>query len=587
MRRPNALILFRMGAAILVLAALMIGGSALLSAQRQRTVADDSMVQLRRFAIAFQAFNALSAERGPSEAALAALTDDPRQRQRLILARGASDWAIERLRDASGDTISFNFDFLIAKIRNDRARLDGLLAEPPAERRLGETLSVVRELIAIGETAEPIVSKLGRAVIRSDPRIAGDVNLVRLLTSLEQSARRLPSEVLPTLAERQVLRTDLLAAALRTQQRILALWDLGSTQLVVSPSEHEMTRQLELVRAEYMGRGLPYLSRLIERQSQRPNPTLDAREVRMIYEATVEPITKLRSLLMERIMQDAEARQAHAFEAIVTAAALCSVLMGTLVALIVFAYREVFRPLLAFRSQIMAISDREPVPAAPYRGDVPQLQALSRAIETLRRRDGEREALERDRLVLSERLVLLASTDELTGLLNRRGFYEALAALPPGLARAFVLIDIDHFKLINDRYGHAVGDLVLCHVGAWLRDGTNTDVIAARYGGEEFALVLTGNAASEVLGRMETLRAAIEAREIETEDEASLRLTASFGVAIDGASGESWEEMARLADLALYEAKRDGRNRVRATNPILARRPVALAPAQAEAALAV
>ncbi|MBB3950407.1 GGDEF domain-containing protein [Aureimonas jatrophae] len=578
MRRPNALLLFRMGAAILVVAMLVLSGTALIAAWRQSRVADDSLHRLRDFAVAFNAFTALAAERAPSEAALAGGGVSDPSYQRMLLARGRSDWAVERLRDAVGETFPFNFEFLLAKLASDRARIDLLIRQPPDKRILGEQLSVIRELIAVGETAEPAVARLARRVVRADPQIAGDVNLVRLLASLEQAAQRLPSEVLPTLAKREVLRPDLLAAAQRTQQRILALWDLGSTQLVLDRGEEVMNRQLNLIRGEYFGRGFPYLTRLIERQALRPNATLSADDVRAVYEPTIGPVTTLRDLFLRKMVDDATEHQSHAFWIMAATLALSALVVATLVGLTAFAYRQVFRPLLTFRAQILAIRERDPTRFEPYTGDVPQLVDLSRALETLRRRDNERELLERERMALSERLACLASTDELTGLLNRRGFYEALSARLAGADRAFVLVDIDHFKQVNDRHGHAAGDHVLRSVGRVLREAAGPDQVAARYGGEEFALVLTGDAARDVLARMETLRAAFEALSVSIPGQAAaLRLTASFGVALALDSGDTWDELARSADQALYEAKRAGRNRVRATNRILARNTRAVA----------
>ncbi|WP_062012667.1 diguanylate cyclase [Aureimonas sp. AU4] len=572
MRRPNALLLFRMGAALLVVATLLLTGTTLLTAWRQSTVANESLGRLRDFAVAFDAFTALAAERAPSEAALAGSGPSDPAHQRMLLARGKSDWTVERLQKAVGETFSFNFDFLRAKLAGDRARIDLLVNEPPDKRVLGEQLSVIRELIAVGETAEPAVARLARQVVRADPQIAGDVNLVRLLAALEQAAQRLPSEVLPTLAKREVLRPDLQAAAQRTQQRILALWELGSTQLVLDRGEDVMNRQLELIRGEYFGRGFPYLTRLIERQALRPNATLSPGDVRAVYEPTIAPITTLRDLFLRKMIESATEHQSRADRAMATTLALCAVVVATLLWLTVFTYREVFRPLLTFQAQILAMCERAQKRFEPYRGDVPQLAALSRALATLHRRDSERELLERERMALSERLACLASTDELTGLLNRRGFYEAISARPATQDRAFVLIDIDHFKLVNDRHGHQAGDHVLRSVGAVLGAAAGTDQVAARYGGEEFALVLSGEAAREVLARMETLRAALEALSVAVAGcEAPLRLTASFGVALALGPEDSWDELARGADLALYEAKRSGRNRVRATNRILAK----------------
>jgi diguanylate cyclase (GGDEF)-like protein len=160
-----------------------------------------------------------------------------------------------------------------------------------------------------------------------------------------------------------------------------------------------------------------------------------------------------------------------------------------------------------------------------------------------------------------------AITDDLTGLVNRRRFLEALdneveqaARLGSGLA--IVLIDLDDFKSINDRFGHHAGDQVLEALGALLREHIRNIDLAARLGGEEFALLLPEIDSSDAVRVAERLCHSLAGRPIATVEGNPLSSTASFGVA-HYLSGDSGEDMLRLADDALYRAKGDGKNRVR------------------------
>lgn len=158
----------------------------------------------------------------------------------------------------------------------------------------------------------------------------------------------------------------------------------------------------------------------------------------------------------------------------------------------------------------------------------------------------------------------LIEVDVLTGLLNRRGFDERLRRLlqrgvsePPVLA----LLDVDHFKRINDTHGHAVGDAVLSAIGARLRDTLRPLDLAVRLGGEEFAVIWTQPEVGGE-GRLgERLRDAIAARPFETAAGA-LPVTVSVGVARAYGVDEPPEALFSRADAALYEAKRTGRDRV-------------------------
>ncbi len=162
----------------------------------------------------------------------------------------------------------------------------------------------------------------------------------------------------------------------------------------------------------------------------------------------------------------------------------------------------------------------------------------------------------------------LATRDSLTGLLNRRAIYEhaeaALArarreARPLGLA----MLDIDHFKSVNDRFGHAVGDQALCLVADTIIRSRRPYDWVGRWGGEEFLLVLPGAGPEEAGKVAERVRAAVAAASLRLQDGGHLRLQVSVGVAgTSRATPATLDMLIQQADEALYCAKRAGRNRV-------------------------
>ncbi len=170
------------------------------------------------------------------------------------------------------------------------------------------------------------------------------------------------------------------------------------------------------------------------------------------------------------------------------------------------------------------------------------------------------------------RLEQLAQTDPLTQLLNRRALTERISAEMERALRydstlALLMIDLDHFKKVNDNYGHLVGDDVLRDVGQLLLETIRGSDIVARYGGEEFLLLLpeTDDVGAEAFA--ERIREAVERHPFgggSSGDGKILSLTSSIGVAVYPAARiESVEDLLARADAALYRAKADGRNRVR------------------------
>ncbi len=162
-------------------------------------------------------------------------------------------------------------------------------------------------------------------------------------------------------------------------------------------------------------------------------------------------------------------------------------------------------------------------------------------------------------------LYRLAITDELTGLYVRRFFYRRLTEelrrrQRYGLDFAVMMLDIDHFKSFNDTWGHDVGDLVLKEVAACFQRMTRTVDIVARHGGEEFTVLMPETSLEGAMRAAERLRSATEEMSVEHEDN-SLKVTVSIGVASATDAIEKAEDLLHLADVALYQAKDQGRNR--------------------------
>lgn len=165
-----------------------------------------------------------------------------------------------------------------------------------------------------------------------------------------------------------------------------------------------------------------------------------------------------------------------------------------------------------------------------------------------------------------ERLSFLAHHDELTGAANRRNILQQFSQLMAGLPQsdrplAALMLDIDHFKRVNDTYGHEAGDEVLKGFVRTLQRELRRHDLLGRYGGEEFLVLLPETAADEAWRIAERLRQAVEQADYAC-DSHKLKITTSLGIALANRdTGISKEELISRADAALYQAKREGRNR--------------------------
>jgi diguanylate cyclase (GGDEF)-like protein len=188
----------------------------------------------------------------------------------------------------------------------------------------------------------------------------------------------------------------------------------------------------------------------------------------------------------------------------------------------------------------------------------------------------DRERLAEELRVANTQLSQMAMTDPLTGMPNRRAFEEALArdlsrAERHGGAVTLILVDADHFKKVNDTFGHQGGDAVLKALSEVLRESTRTSDIAARVGGEEFALILPQTDADNALVVAERVRVKFAVRKIAIDDGRTAKATVSLGVATAKAPGCRGLDRAlyEAADRALYAAKASGRNCVHVAPAVL------------------
>lgn len=168
---------------------------------------------------------------------------------------------------------------------------------------------------------------------------------------------------------------------------------------------------------------------------------------------------------------------------------------------------------------------------------------------------------------LQDELSEIARIDPLTGLYNRRAFDECCdiefsRAQRSGAPFAIIMCDLDHFKNVNDEYGHHVGDEVLRRFANTLKEHIRKHDVVARFGGEEFVLLLPGKDTEQGLEVAEKLRAKTADTQITIGDDVCLTLSASFGVAHYDSSDREWSAVLHRADNALYAAKKQGRNRV-------------------------
>jgi len=225
----------------------------------------------------------------------------------------------------------------------------------------------------------------------------------------------------------------------------------------------------------------------------------------------------------------------------------------------------IVRPLRALARMALHVGHGNLAVRTTHRRWAAEFAPLTSALDAMAQRLTARE----DELrIANAHLDQLTRLDSLSGLTNRRGFDAKLdeewaASARHGQPLALVMIDVDHFKAFNDRYGHVAGDMCLRTVAEALAAAARDAAVVARYGGEEFALLFGRTPLTRALEIAERLRATVEELALTHQAAPLGHVTASIGVAaLPAATGESAEVLVEAADAALYGAKRRGRNTV-------------------------
>ncbi len=320
----------------------------------------------------------------------------------------------------------------------------------------------------------------------------------------------------------------------------------------------QLAAEREGVRGKFLGEALSLVDTLIV-ESRREEPySLSAAQLTERYGQSLKLIDSLTSRFMGAMIDRTIRVRDQAQSEFMIAAFIGSLALFFTIGIAVSIQRFLFKPLLLARDQVIALAQDRFTSGSRAPAQVSEIRRLFNAIDILAFKLVER-------VSLMQQLKRQAETDGLTGLMNRRAFDQigagAIASCRQEDTPSLILLDIDHFKEINDGNGHPVGDQVLKEVGQVMLTMLRATDIAARFGGEEFAILISGHPLSGAIALAEKLRLALQKHQIITDSGHRIALTASFGVA---RGAPTWPELIARADAALYRAKAAGRNCIQA-----------------------
>jgi len=517
----------------------------------------------------------VSFERGPTNGVLGdADTPDPGKRERLRKAREASDAAIadltallERnpnLRGGEAAQAVNQARTLLAAARTEVDQVAGMKqAVRPPERLMG----AVHQMFDVIPVVMEAVTVLSREAETIYPQLSDALVGARLAAELREYAGRLGSQFTVALAERKPLADSEQQAIQVLRGRIEQLRILIELPTHTRETDERILSAVREMEQRYFGDGLNFIA-AVERASLESRPYgMDTAEFAARYVPDMASIVHLRDVMVSIAIEGGQARSIQARKNL-TWMSLIGIATFLAVAVIVLVIRwRVVGPLFATTRVLVDISQGNLNAEVPTAQRQDEIGDMLRAVSALKAGSIEKQRLEEERQRLIEELKLMSSTDFLTGLLNRRAFTDIASsqigsALRHGWPVALILFDIDHFKRVNDTYGHDAGDAVLIEIAALARRMFREGDFVARHGGEEFVALAPHCDLNSAIALAERLRSTIAEASISLPDGRQATVTASFGVVAMKSPGDTLETLLRGADRALYAAKEGGRDRV-------------------------
>lgn len=520
---------------------------------------------LEGYRLILDAANLLSAERGPSNSVLgdAGLTDGT-LRERLVVFRSRSDAILEQL-SASGGVPSHLLTPVKAQLRAGRREVDRVAAMPRANRSIADVQAAIESMFQVVDTFQSVVAWKVAALSLSSPGLAAPVMTGRILGELREHGGRIASQIMAPIAVSQPLQLKHLVDSNRTRGRILELWRLIGDQDVISRGNPLLSAGWRDVERMFFGQGLSMVDGLVAEGRISGKYSMTADEFTVHFVETLKPLERLRGGFLDITLEHFTVLRNGALVTLVVTIAITTIILGILAGLLVAAQRFVFGPLMRAREAVIVLAEDRPTVPYPEPRHATEMRRLFDAIDILRDSLAERASL-------TKKLKQQAETDGLTGLMNRRALdmigesHTSSQVMADGAC--LILMDLDHFKAINDRYGHLEGDHVLRECVRVVRPMLKPGDIFARFGGEEFVILIPGDDLAGAKALAKRIRSVLETNEFVLSDGTALIVTASFGLAKGNLGQLAWRRLVEAADAALYRAKSDGRNCVRDSQPL-------------------
>ncbi len=505
--------------------------------------------------------NKISRERAPANKVMSSSVEEfAKHQQELSDYRQEVDQQMQITAQAL-DQVGFNhlsqqlLSELKPSLQNGRQQVDLYTQIPRPERTAQEMDQAILAMFSAWDSSRKILKGVVIASATPSARLDNYMSEILFLSDLRDQSGRVASNVMAHVTFGTQIPEQNITRSLQVQHQVRYLWDIIDTLQPVQDKTDEFIRLHQRVGTEFIQQGLPIVERLIEDSRQQRPYYLTGTQ---LTEAIVDKFTTvidLQNYLLQYTKDVAIKEMRHGLNHLIWTVALSGISLITAILTMIFARKRIFIPLIRARKILFDLStgSERKQAQSKLKTDRPT-ESLFTAIQKLQHTLQEREALE-------FRLKNIAHSDSLTGLANRFALDEYIRFMethPTQFKRTcLMIIDIDHFKQVNDQYGHIIGDQVIQLVAERLKANVRASDLLVRYGGDEFLVLIENIEMQHAFMLANKIRTEVAEHSILTSADEDIHVSVSIGVAI---GAESWIALLEQADEALFKAKAKGRN---------------------------
>jgi len=549
---------------VIILSVLLIAVPQIISNYREYSRANRALVNIQALQVFAETSNKISRERAPTNKAMSSTTANfPDRIKELQDYRKDVDQQInltvETLNKAGFTSLADQVD---VQLRHDlniaRKQVDAYLALPLKERNSVQMDQVIQGMFRAWDSCRAMLQQLINHSKKNNSDVTDYASIVLILADLRDQSGRVASNIMAPLSFSEPLPEYNKARSLQTQEQVKYLWRLMDTMQIESLKTPEYLYLYGQVKTQFIDQGLHIVNRLVQESRNQQPYFLTANQLTDAIVDKFTTVVNLQKYLLETHALSArhrmESEQRQFFITLFISLLSLSVAVFTML----YTRKKLFEPLIYARNMILELSQ---VQERDYLGDASiqtkEVHTLTDALDKLKEMLKQRDAFE-------FQLQNSANTDSLTGVSNRLALDVYLKNIATQTERfqelTLIMVDIDNFKYVNDRFGHILGDSVIVEIARCLKANIAQSDLIVRFGGDEFLILIDRIQWDWALQISESILADVSRLNFNSSmSNEQLNVSVSIGVAT---GAESWEALFNRADASLFKAKAQGRNKV-------------------------